>query len=117
MIALDFMKAFDHVRFDRLIIAMQNAGIIKDALDWLKSWTYNNYFAVKIGDKLSDPKELKSSVKQGSVLGPYLFIIFINSLIDKLMRIVNVEGQHTTYANTDKPVSYTHLTLPTICSV
>ena len=95
--ALDFKKAFDTVRFDKLVLAMEEAGVRGKALDWIKSWTYNNNFRVKIGDKLSKPRKLRSSVKQGSCLGPLGFIIFINSLLRDLERVVPSKQQNTTY--------------------
>ena len=97
VIALDFAKAFDTVRFDKLILAMKRAGVQDKAMVWVKSWIYGNNFRVKIGEELSDPKRLHSSVKQGSCLGPMLFVIFINSLIERMLEISPDSKQNTVY--------------------
>ena len=102
MVALDFAKAFDTVRFDRLIEAMTEAGVSDKALEWITSWTYDNHFQVKIGEHKSTPRKLHSSVKQGSCLGPLGFIVFINSLLEDLLDVVPGEHQMTTYKDLDK---------------
>ncbi len=58
-------------------------------------------FEVKIEDKLSKPRELKSGVKQGSCLGPLCFIVYINSLIESLLKGANSTNQSTTYKALD----------------
>ena len=106
VVALDFRKAFDTVRFDKLIIAMNEAGVKGQALEWIKSWAYDNQFQVKIGDKLSQPRKLISSVKQGSCLGPLGFIVFINSLLEDLSRIKPSNLQNTTYGDLTERVHF-----------
>ena len=104
--ALDFKKAFDTVRFDKLLLAMEEAGVSGEALKWIRSWTYDNKFQVKIGDELSQPRKLRSSVKQGSYLGPLGFIVFINSLLEDLAQVKLSDHQNTTYKGLKERAHY-----------
>ena len=66
---------------------MKEAKITNKAGRWVESWAKGGQFEVKIGDELSDPREVRSRVRQGSCLGPLCFIIYINSLIEALLKV------------------------------
>ena len=86
MICLDFAKAFDTVDHEVLIQEMGKAGVEHTAYEWMSNWILGDKFQCRIGNTLSDPKDISSGCKQGSCLGPLAFIVFINSLLDKLPR-------------------------------
>ena len=79
-IFLDSRKAFDVVHHDLLVAKLQMYGCSSSALLWFKSSLSDRRECVKIAGTLSDIEVLKSGVLQGSILGPVLFLLFINDL-------------------------------------
>ena len=79
---LDFSKAFDTVDHNILLQKLSLYGIRGTALDWFQSYFTNRYQFVTYNGESSERKKVKCGVPQGSILGPLLFLIYINDLAD-----------------------------------
>ena len=82
LLLLDFAKAFDKVPHNLLEYKLKKFGINGDVLNWITAFLSNRKQRVVLGDATSDWTNVTSGVIQGSVLGPTLFIIYINDLSD-----------------------------------
>ena len=81
---LDFQKAFDRVPHQRLCSKLNYYGIVGDSQNWLMSFLSDRRQAVVVDGSQSSWRDVTSGVPQGSVIGPTLFLLYINDIQDNI---------------------------------
>ena len=102
MVFCDVSKAFDRVWHRGLLLKLEMYGIQGELLDWFSSYISNRNQSVFVNGALSKPRTLKAGVPRGSVLGPFLFIVYVNEVADKLNCITRLFADDTSLGDFSK---------------
>ncbi len=94
-IFMDISKAFDRVSHKALMFKLKQIGITGRLLKWFKSYLSNRKQRVIINGSISKTQKVNAGVPQGSVLGPILFLIFINDIVEQVQNDIRLFADDT----------------------
>ncbi len=103
LVFLDVSKAFDKVYHKGLLLKLEQLGVCGNLLKWLESYLSNRKQRVVINGQMSDSKSINASVPQGSILGPLLFLVYVNDLVDYLQTTPYLFADDTSLLATINP--------------
>ena len=95
VVYLDISKAFDRVWHQGLLLKLKAAGIRGKLFEISKDYLSNRYQSVVIKGQKSDLKCIPAGVPQGSVLGPLLFLIYINDIVNEIESTIKLFADDT----------------------
>lgn len=97
----DFKKAFefDTIAYERLLVKLKSYGIDGKLLTWIEAFLFHRKQCVIVNDNKSNWSEVSSGIPQGSVLGPTLFLIYINDIETEIQSIIRLFADDTKLFN------------------
>jgi hypothetical protein len=79
-IIINFSKAFDLVPHDRLLTKIAISGVDSRVVVWVREFLLGRTQGVRVGEQLSEEVRVTSGVPQGNVLGPLVFLAYVNDI-------------------------------------
>ena len=103
---LDLSKAYDRVSIPGLLFKLSALGFSTESLKWFSSFLQDRTQCVRVNGSLSSVEYLKSGIPQGTVLGPVLFLIFINDLPSVVENESSIFADDTTMFTFGEDLAY-----------
>ena len=91
VIYIDLAKAFDSVSHPKLIHKLQKIGVGGTLLHWLSGFLSQREQSVRVQNYLSPPSPVTSGIGQGTILGPLLFILYVNDVTQCFSSVTNIQ--------------------------
>ena len=111
MVLIDLQKVFDTIDHQTLLKKMKYLGFSKNTITWFKSYLCERKFKISINISYSSPASLLCGIPQGSILGPLLFLLYINDFLqgavsDSLLYADDacIDFQHKRETEIEKPL-------------
>ena len=104
MILIDLQKAFDTLNHEILLGKMKCIGLSESSVRWFRSYLAERTFFVSLDNTLSEPGRINCGVPQGSILGPLLFLLYINDVpqaLSKCTAYLYADDTGISYQHTD----------------
>ena len=102
----DISKAFDRVWHTGLLHKLQAAGVTGDALAWFKNYLSDRKQQVVLPSTVSDWTLLRAGIPQGSILGPLLFLLYINDIVTDIGSHIRLFADDTSlFIIVDNPIT------------
>jgi hypothetical protein len=111
MVFLDVSKAFDKVWHLGLLYKLKTNGIDGKLLEWLEDYLSNRMIRVVINGQSAPWAETNAGVPQGSILGPLLFLVFINDLVSNIESDINLFADDTSLMNIIEQIQDSYATV------
>ena len=77
---IDLSKAFDCLQYDKLFNKLHHIGFTESTLNWIKDYLTGRKQCVDLDGEVSPWLDVKLGVPQGSILGPILFLLYVNDI-------------------------------------
>ena len=94
------MISFDRVWHNGLIFKFKQQKVRGPLLNWISNYLGNREQRVIVGQSYSDVKHVKAGVPQGSVLGPLLFLVYVNAITQNILSTARLFPDDTALAYT-----------------
>ena len=105
---LDISKAFDKVWHDGLLYKLKSNGISGNLLKFFENYIFNRHQRVTLNGSESSWRSISAGVPQGSVLGPLLFLVYINDLTENIKSQMRLFADDSSIFTPVKNVIDTH---------
>ena len=111
MVFCDISKAFDRVWHKGLIHKLRQYGFCENLLEWTTSYLEGRSQKVFVNTVYSEESSINAGVPQGSVLGPLLFLLYVNDIADSLNSVTRLFADDSSLAISSNDIEYIQLTM------
>ena len=84
MVLIDLQKAFDTIDHEIFLSKMVHLGFSQATISWYRSYLTNRTFLVNVEKNLSSPGDLTCGVPHGSIIGPLIFLLYVNDMSNSI---------------------------------